>query len=572
MKSLRLFLALAPLLLAAACASTSFAGVRSTGQPAEARAYGDFMVARFAAMTNDPATASRHYASALSTAPEGASVAERAVFSALLANDYPLAAGMARRANDTGNESGLVRLTLAIDSIGRGRHAQAAELIEGSDFGAFNRMMGRNLMAWAKHGEKDAAGAKALLISNMTGEPRLDNATLHMLGFLQVSSGEDAAAAETFAALWQSGARLAVGADAYARLLAAGGDKGGALAVLDQFRNEVGQNAALEALRTDILSGKTITPRRMTARQGAALAVFLPASALMFQSSDDVSAVYFVLALALDPEMQAARALLGQSLIQAGRLEEAIRVLRAVPESSPYYATARGQLARALMLTNQPDEALKVAGEALAAKPERALQLQLANLYSSQDQYAKAESVLDDILSADAAAGREDWQAVFMRGAARERLSNWEGAEADLSRALELSPDNATVLNYLGYSWVDRGIRLEEGFDLIRRAVALEPRSGHIIDSLGWAHYKLGQYDEAVDYLERAVELLPGDPVLNDHLGDAYWQVGRKKEAGFQWRRALKLDPSAEDREKIEAKLMGGIPVEPPAPGNSAAP
>jgi Flp pilus assembly protein TadD len=102
--------------------------------------------------------------------------------------------------------------------------------------------------------------------------------------------------------------------------------------------------------------------------------------------------------------------------------------------------------------------------------------------------------------------------------------------------------------------------------------VELEPRSGHIIDSLGWAHYKLGQYDEAVEYLERAVELLPGDPILNDHLGDAYWQVGRRKEAGFQWRRALKLDPSAEDRAKIEAKLQGGIPVEPPAPGHSAAP
>lgn len=570
MRSLRLFPALICLLLAAACASTSHPG--STGTPAEARAYGDFMIARFAAMTNDPAAASRHYASALSTAPEGASVAERAVFSALLANDYALAAGMARRASDTGNESGLVRLTLAIDSIGRGRNRQAIDLIEASDFRAFNRMMGRNLSAWAMFGEKDVAGAEAVLMSNLTGEPRLDSATLHMLGFMQASAGEDAKAAETFAALWETGARLAVGAEAYARLLATRGDSEAAINVLDAFRKDVGQNAALEALKADILAGKATPPRRLTAREGAALAVYLPASALMFQSSDDVSAVYFVLALALDPEMQAARALLGQALIQSAREGEAIRVLRAVPESSPYYATARGQLARALMLTGQPEEALKVAGEALAAKPERALQLQLANLYSSQDQYDEAEAVLDDILSADAAAGREDWQAVFMRGAARERLNKWDDAEADLSRALELSPDNATVLNYLGYSWIDRGIRLEEGFDLIRRAVELEPRSGHIIDSLGWAHYKLGQYEEAVDYLERAVELLPGDPVLNDHLGDAYWQVGRRKEAGFQWRRALKLDPSAEERAKIEEKLMGGIPVEPPEPGNSAAP
>ena len=530
MKSFRLFLALASLMLATACASVG--GLSSSGQPAEARAYGDFMIARYAAMTNDPAAASRHYASALSTAPENASVAERAVFSALLANDYALAAGMARRASDTGNESGLVRLTLAIDAVGRGRHAQAVDLIEGSDFRAFNRMMGRNLMAWAKLGDKDAAGAKALLLNNFTGEPRLDNATLHMLGFLQTATGEDAAAEETFAALWESGARLALGAEAYARLLAARGESEAAVGVIDQFRSEVGQNAALEALRTDILAGKAAPVRRLSARQGAALAVYLPASALMFQSSEDVSIVYFVLALSLDPDLQAARTLLGQSLIQSGRQEEAVRVLRVVPAASPYYATARGQLAGALMMSDQPQEALKVAAEALAAKPERALQLQLANLYSSQDQYGEAEAILTDVLAEDALAGREDWQAIFMRGAARERLRTWEGAEADLSRALELSPDNATVLNYLGYSWVDRGIRLEEGFELIRRAVALEPRSGHIIDSLGWAHYKLGQYDEAVDYLERAVELLPGDPVLNDHLGEAYWQVGRKKEAG----------------------------------------
>jgi Flp pilus assembly protein TadD len=139
-------------------------------------------------------------------------------------------------------------------------------------------------------------------------------------------------------------------------------------------------------------------------------------------------------------------------------------------------------------------------------------------------------------------------------------------------RALEMQPENATVLNYLGYSWIDRGINLEEGFDLIRKAVALEPESGQIVDSLGWAHYRLGQYEEAVDYLERAVALEPGDPVLNDHLGDAYWKAGRQKEAGFQWRRALKLEPPPKEREAIELKLKGGIEVDPVSPGATAAP
>ena len=160
---------------------------------------------------------------------------------------------------------------------------------------------------------------------------------------------------------------------------------------------------------------------------------------------------------------------------------------------------------------------------------------------------------------------------IILRGATRERQRDFAGSEEDLQRALALQPDNATVLNFLGYSWIDRGIRLEEGFRMIRRALVLEPKSGHIVDSLGWAHYQLGEYDEAVDFLERAVELLPGDPVLNDHLGDAYWKAGRRKEAGFQWTRALKLDPDPEDRVKIEQKLLTGLETGQVANGAAAA-
>lgn len=574
MRPLTLLLALAPIVFLPACATGPFG--RAAGASAEvqtdAASYGDFMVARYAAMTNDPAAASRHYAAAMSTAPESAAVPERAVFSALMAGDYPLAAGMARRASDAGHESGLVRLALAVDSLGRGKYEQAVELIEVSDFKAFNRMVGRGLSAWAMVGQRKPGAAQDLLKTNLTGEVRLDNVTLHMLGFVQAAAGEDVQAAETFGTLWQAGARLAAGAEAYARLLAASGKPDEAIAVLEQFNSEVGHNAGLEALRAEIAAGRKVAVQRLTPRQGAALAVYLPASALMYQTNDDVAAVYFVLALALDPDLHPARTLLAQSLTQAGRQEQAIRVLREVPPGSPFYAAARGQLARALLQVERPDEALKVAAEALAAKPERSLRLQLAGLYSAQEQYDEAEGILSEIIAEDTAAGREDWQALFMRGAARERLGNWTGSDADLWRAMELNPDNANVLNYLGYSWIDRGIRLEEGFDLIRRAVSLEPRSGHIVDSLGWAHYRLGQYDEAVEHLERAVELLPADPVLNDHLGDAYWKVGRQVEAGFQWKRVLKLDPSPEVRAKVEDKLRGGIPVDPPSPGAANAP
>jgi tetratricopeptide (TPR) repeat protein len=116
------------------------------------------------------------------------------------------------------------------------------------------------------------------------------------------------------------------------------------------------------------------------------------------------------------------------------------------------------------------------------------------------------------------------------------------------------------VLNYLGYSWVDQNKNLKEGMSLIEKAVALKPDDGYIVDSLGWAHFKLGNYKDAVRFLERAVELKPEDPVLNDHLGDALWKVGREREARFQWDQALTLEPEPEEVEKIKKKLAEGLP------------
>ncbi len=167
------------------------------------------------------------------------------------------------------------------------------------------------------------------------------------------------------------------------------------------------------------------------------------------------------------------------------------------------------------------------------------------------------------LYSALIADGSEDWRLYFARGAARERLGQPEGAEADLRRALTLSPEQPDVMNYLGYTWVDRGVRLEEGLAMLRRAAELRPNSGAVLDSLGWAHFKLGNYEDALGFLERAVELEPADPILNDHLGDAYWRVGRRVEARFQWRRVLTLEPEAGLRADAERKAEAGLPQTP---------
>jgi tetratricopeptide (TPR) repeat protein len=155
---------------------------------------------------------------------------------------------------------------------------------------------------------------------------------------------------------------------------------------------------------------------------------------------------------------------------------------------------------------------------------------------------------------------RSDWSIFFQRGIAYERLKKWELAEPNFKKALELVPDQPQVLNYLGYSWVDMNINLDEGLGMIRKAVDLRPDDGYIVDSLGWAYYRLGRYEDAVSELERAVELRAADPTINDHLGDAYWRAGRRLEAIFQWRTALSMKPEESEIPKIKQKIRVGLP------------
>lgn len=551
-------------LTCAACAS--YPGFGSHGfsvdsayaPPEDAAALGDFLVARYAAMTNDPREAASRYAATIDTAPESTGIAERAVFSALLSGDYRQAVRLADKAHGAGNFGTLVRLTLGIQAMADGKDSVSAAYLTEEGFGPFNRTVARGISAWRIMHSEGPGAAEAYLSQTLTGDSRLDSATFYTMGLIQLAAHEDEAALETFDALWESGARLAVGLNAHARLLAASGQRPRAVELLQTFRNEVGENAALDSLQRQIEAGQEIEVTRLTPQQGAALAVYVPAAALVSRTDDDVASVYFVLALALDPDLDEARTLWAQSLQKAGRETEAISALSRISETSPYYAASRGQIAWALLRLGRENEAVQVARQTLAKHPDRGLQIQLADIYRSLSRNREADRLLTEVIRDDAHRGRVDWRLMFTRGATREALDDWEGAETDLKLALELQPRSPAVLNYLGYAYVDRGINLEEGLNLIRTALTYDPDSGFITDSLGWAYYRLGRYELATYFLEKAVELEPGDPTLNDHLGDAYWRTDRKLEAKYQWERSLKLDPAEQERAQIEGKLLKG--------------
>ena len=294
-------------------------------------------------------------------------------------------------------------------------------------------------------------------------------------------------------------------------------------------------------------------------KEGAALSIFALTAGPMAQSNAQMGTVYFSMALHLDPAFDLARIHLADSFAEQNRRRASIDVLRVVRPASPYYPTARIETAWLEEGDGSHDAALAAVKTALSASRDRDVVLEAGAVMRALGRHADAEALFDEAVRADVAAGRADWRPLFARAGQRTELGRWPDAEDDLLRALEIAPDQADVLNFLGFSWVDRGEKVKEGFALIERAVQSEPDRGYIVDSLGWANYRLGRYEEAVTQLERAVELSPADVEIVDHLGDAYWSVGRRVDAGYQWRRALQLDPRPDLALRLQDKLSTGL-------------
>jgi tetratricopeptide (TPR) repeat protein len=323
-----------------------------------------------------------------------------------------------------------------------------------------------------------------------------------------------------------------------------------------------GVDPALAAAAARARQGATLTTTPLTPARGAAVGLYGLAALFAEENDTNTALEALTLALMLDAQLDAARLLFAQTQAEEGHPEIAGRALARVPASSPYTSSARVQQAWLLYDAGAHEEAVALMQRAVASGDARARRT-LADLYRNTRRYSEAEALYAQMIGEQP----DEWRLYFARGAARERLNRWADAEADFRRALQLSPEQPDVMNYLAYVWVDRGENLDEAMPMLRRAVELRPSSGAIVDSLGWAYYRLGDYDQALLYLERAVELLPADAILNDHLGDVYWSLGRRIEARYQWQRALALEP--ENPDAIQAKIDAGL-EEAPLPMPSA--
>ena len=308
--------------------------------------------------------------------------------------------------------------------------------------------------------------------------------------------------------------------------------------------------------------------------EGAAEALFSLATSMSDDQSIDVALLYTQLGISLGADEDIMYTLLGDTYEDMKRYDEALEAYAKVPATSPLRVNADMEEAVVLQQLERKDDALAKLKAIVAADPKNYDAIvTLGNLYRANSDFANAATTYDQAITLLENPGPGNWRIFYYDGISHERLKQWDVAEKLFRKALELAPNESSVLNYLGYSMIEKKINLQEALDMVKKAVELKPNDGYITDSLGWAYFQLGDYEQAVIHCERAVELLPADPIIAEHLGDAYWRVGRRLEARFQWQHAKDNEPEPEDLKRIEDKLKNGLPDEQPVtPVQNTAP
>ena len=310
----------------------------------------------------------------------------------------------------------------------------------------------------------------------------------------------------------------------------------------------------------DTVDERSIRNEVAGAAHGIAESLWDLAVLLSDQNVDQIALMLARMALHLKPRFDMAQILVGDILVGMQRYDDAVTAYDKVNRSAPRSWEARLRAADTLARGEKIQPALDRLSAMAEERPKRSDALiARGDILRFKKRYDDALKNYDRAFARIGKIERRHWSLYYSRGISLERSKRWERAEKDFLQALELQPDQPFVLNYLGYSWVDKGLNLKRALSMIEKAVRLRSNDGFIVDSLGWAHYRLGAFDRAVRYLERAIVLSPYDSAINDHLGDAYWRVGRRMEARFQWRRALRFDPEPETVDGIKKKLEQGL-------------
>mgnify|MGYP006271753789 CR=1 FL=1 len=519
---------------------------------------GAYLSARQADRAGDVAAAAEFYERALRRDRENAALMERAVASMLAAGMLRDAAPIAADLVAAAPQHRIGNLALVAESFAEGRFDGALSRLRSTPEG-FHPLVGGLLEAWAARGA--GVGDAEAPLAELEERPLFDTFADYHRGLLRAAAGEHENAIVAFeAALGQMRGPTARLALAYGASLEAVGRVEDARALYAETNAAALGDAALEAALARIESGEAAQPLVSTPAQGAAEALQGVASVYANESGRRFALVYARIAAELDPGLADAWLLVAELFERQSQPALALAAYEAAPDDPASRIRIDIGRAGALAALEREDAAAEALRALVAAEPEEIeAHVALGDLLRDAERWEEAADAYGEAIDLAESEGRENWVLYYRRGIAFERAGLWDLAEPDFRRALEIEPEQPLVLNYLGYSLVEKRRNLDEARGMIERAVGLRPDDGYITDSLGWVLYRLGDFEEAVSWLEKAVELAPYDPVINDHLGDAYWMVGRRMEAEFQWKRARSLEPEPSDLARIKRKLERGL-------------
>lgn len=455
---------------------------------------------------------------------------------------------------------GFANLVMAIESIKKGDYKAAERQL--TQIGAENQLgaLREYVMAWLKAGEKDFAAARSFLarLKPAAGE-RAEAPALVIEAQIDEMAGDKEAAEAKYRraiSLDRNGLRTTIAVAEGLRRLGKGDE---AREILKTYGTRYSDSVVMDGL----MGPNAPMPKPPSPASGIADIMFDIGGILAADPRNqrtDLALIFYQLATALKPEQDFAWLMIAGVYEQFGQIPKAVAALGKISPTSPLYWQARLRTAALDAQEDKFDQAVARLKTLVAEKPDRIdAALTLADLLRGKDRFAEAVAAYDTAISRLGKPDERHWQVYFGRGIVLERTKNWPKAEADMKKALELSPEQPYVLNYLGYSWIDQGLHLQEGMKMLERATELRPDDGSITDSVGWAYYRLGQYEKAVEWLERATEQKGDDSTITDHLGDAYWHVGRRREARFQWERALHQNPDKDRLPVIQDKIANGL-------------
>jgi tetratricopeptide (TPR) repeat protein len=541
---------------------------KQTTEPVRITSFsGAYLAARIAEGDNDLDSAIAYYKQALAFDPNDTSLQQSLMLSLIAQGRFEESLVYADKLKTVPDVERFSRVALAIDSFHKKDFSKAQYWLKLSLESDLDRLISGVMTGWAMQGAGDSGDALTF-VDKLEGPDWFGLfKSFHRALIADVSGLPDKADAIYAATLQDTTAGGAApetwlrNAQAYASFLARKGDKDKALSVLDQAEAFAPGKLEIAALRDRITKGEKIEPFVAGPADGASEILLDLATALNRGGGEPFVRLYLQYALALKPNSDAALVQLAAVSEQLKDGEGAIALYRRIPDSSPLKELSDLQLGLNLADLGRNDEAIAHLKTFVGAHPDdmRAY-LALGGVYSSKEDFRSAADLYDKAVAGLKTPTAANWSIFYQRGIAYERLKEWPKAEPNFRKALELFPDQPQVLNYLGYSWVDMNMNLKEGLAMIQKAVDLRPSDGYIVDSLGWAYFRMGKFDDAVREMERAVSLKPEDPVLNDHLGDAYWRVGRKLEATFQWNQARDLKPDPDVLAALQQKLLKGLP------------